>query len=141
MQSLWCNECVVSWAADPVLDTPPQVMTHLHDVCSPGVSPLGHYYVPLLRAEDTSSPVIGELWSSDQTAEAPHVGHGGSSPRDPILTLRAFAGPLSPSKVSCCGSFWNQLLPVPARSAGCSRLFALCLVLETRSHGTPVSWQ
>ncbi|ELW66965.1 Ankyrin repeat and LEM domain-containing protein 2 [Tupaia chinensis] len=60
----------------------------------------GHYYVPLLRAED-SSPVIGELWSSDQTAEAsPTICHGGG-PRDPMLTLRAFAGPLSPSKPHC----------------------------------------
>ncbi|XP_046495745.1 ankyrin repeat and LEM domain-containing protein 2 [Equus quagga] len=67
----------------------------------------GHYYVPLLRAEDTSSPVIGELWSSDQTAEAPHVGHGGSSPRDPILTLRAFAGPLSPSKAEDFRRLWK----------------------------------
>ncbi|XP_058387149.1 ankyrin repeat and LEM domain-containing protein 2 [Diceros bicornis minor] len=67
----------------------------------------GQYYVPLLRAEDTSSPVIGELWSSDQTAEAPYVGHGGGSPRDPILTLRAFAGPLSPSKAEDFRRLWK----------------------------------
>lgn len=65
----------------------------------------GHFYVPLLRAEDTSSPVIGELWSSDQTAEAPHASHGGGGPRDPVLTLSAFAGPLSPAKVSRWGDF------------------------------------
>ena len=65
----------------------------------------GHYYVPLLRAEDTSSPVIGELWSSDQTGEVSHIGHTGGFPKDPVLTLRAFAGPLSPSKVSICGRF------------------------------------
>ncbi|KAI5166321.1 ankyrin repeat and LEM domain-containing protein 2 [Manis pentadactyla] len=67
----------------------------------------GHYYVPLLRAEDTSSPVIGELWSSDQTAEASHMGHSGGGPRDPVLTLRAFAGPLSPSKAEDFRRLWK----------------------------------
>ncbi|XP_062941204.1 ankyrin repeat and LEM domain-containing protein 2 isoform X2 [Cynocephalus volans] len=67
----------------------------------------GHYYVPLLRAEDTSSPVIGELWSSDQTAEASHTGRFGGSPRDPVLTLRAFAGPLSPSKAEDFRKLWK----------------------------------
>uniref|UniRef100_H0WUM8 Ankyrin repeat and LEM domain-containing protein 2 n=1 Tax=Otolemur garnettii TaxID=30611 RepID=H0WUM8_OTOGA len=70
----------------------------------------GHYYVPLLRAEDTSSPVIGELWSSDQGAESSPGGRYGGSPRDPVLTLRAFAGPLSPSKkhafLTCC---WDKI--------------------------------
>lgn len=56
--------------------------------------------MPLLRAEDTSSPVIGELWSSDQKAETSNADHYRSSPRDPVMTLRAFVGPLSPSKVS-----------------------------------------
>lgn len=55
--------------------------------------------MPLLRAEDTS-PVIGELWSSDQKAETSNADHYRSSPRDPVMTLRAFVGPLSPSKVS-----------------------------------------
>ncbi|XP_077619700.1 ankyrin repeat and LEM domain-containing protein 2 [Crocuta crocuta] len=67
----------------------------------------GHYYVPLLRAEDTSSPVIGELWSSDQMTETCHVGHGGGGPRDPVLTLRAFAGPLSPSKAEDFRRLWK----------------------------------
>ncbi|CAK6439918.1 unnamed protein product [Pipistrellus nathusii] len=67
----------------------------------------GHYYVPLLRAEDTSSPVIGELWSPDQTAETTHVSHGGGSPRDPVLTLRAFAGPMSPAKARDFRRFWK----------------------------------
>ncbi|XP_045881512.1 ankyrin repeat and LEM domain-containing protein 2 [Meles meles] len=67
----------------------------------------GHYYVPLLRAEDTSSPVIGELWSSDQTTETSHIGHGGGGPRDPVLTLRAFAGPLSPSKAEDFRKLWK----------------------------------
>ncbi|XP_063568439.1 ankyrin repeat and LEM domain-containing protein 2 isoform X4 [Pongo abelii] len=67
----------------------------------------GHYYVPLLRAEDTSSPVIGELWSPDQTAEASHVSRYGGSPRDPVLTLRAFAGPLSPAKAEDFRRLWK----------------------------------
>ncbi|XP_066870741.1 ankyrin repeat and LEM domain-containing protein 2 isoform X2 [Kogia breviceps] len=67
----------------------------------------GHYYVPLLRAEDTSSPVIGELWSSDHMGEVSHIGHSGGGPRDPILTLRAFAGPLSPSKAEDFRRLWK----------------------------------
>ncbi|XP_027432999.1 ankyrin repeat and LEM domain-containing protein 2 isoform X1 [Zalophus californianus] len=67
----------------------------------------GHYYVPLLRAEDTSSPVIGELWSSDQTTKTSHIGHGGGGPGDPVLTLRAFAGPLSPSKAEDFRRLWK----------------------------------
>lgn len=67
----------------------------------------GHYYVPLLRAEDTSSPVIGELWSSDHPGEVSHISHGGGGPRDPVLTLRAFAGPLSPSKAEDFRRLWK----------------------------------
>ncbi|XP_012512716.1 PREDICTED: ankyrin repeat and LEM domain-containing protein 2 isoform X1 [Propithecus coquereli] len=67
----------------------------------------GHYYVPLLRAEDTSSPVIGELWSSDQAAQSSPGGRYGGSPRDPVLTLRAFAGPLSPSKAEDFRKLWK----------------------------------
>ncbi|KAG8515044.1 Ankyrin repeat and LEM domain-containing protein 2, partial [Galemys pyrenaicus] len=67
----------------------------------------GHYYVPLLRAEDMSSPVIGELWSSDQTAQASHARPGGGGPRDPVLTLRAFVGPLSPSKAEDFRRLWK----------------------------------
>jgi len=55
-----------------------------------------------LRAEDNSSaPVIGVPWSPDQTDESPqrtlskYIG----SPKDPVLSIRAFAGPMSPSKV------------------------------------------
>ncbi|XP_031193172.1 ankyrin repeat and LEM domain-containing protein 2 isoform X2 [Mastomys coucha] len=75
---------------------------------------LGHYYVPLLRAEDTS-PVIGELWSSDQKAEASCADHCRSSPRDPVMTLRAFAGPLSPSKAEDFRKLWKT---PPRKKAG-----------------------
>uniref|UniRef100_H0WD47 Ankyrin repeat and LEM domain-containing protein 2 n=1 Tax=Cavia porcellus TaxID=10141 RepID=H0WD47_CAVPO len=63
----------------------------------------GHYYVPLLRADDTSSP----LWSSDQTAEFSPPGCCGVDPRDPVLTLRAFAGPLSPAKAEDFRKLWK----------------------------------
>ncbi|XP_005085355.1 ankyrin repeat and LEM domain-containing protein 2 isoform X1 [Mesocricetus auratus] len=76
---------------------------------------MGHYYVPLLRAEDTSSPVIGEPWSSDQRAEASNADHGRNSPRDPVMTLRAFAGPLSPSKAEDFRKRWKT---PPRKKAG-----------------------
>lgn len=75
---------------------------------------MGHYYVPLLRAEDTS-PVIGELWSSDQKAEASSADHCRSSPRDPVMTLRAFVGPLSPSKAEDFRKLWKT---PPRKKAG-----------------------
>lgn len=67
----------------------------------------GHYYVPLLRAEDSSSPVIGELWSADQAAEHSLNHHSFGGPRDPVLTLRAFVGPLSPSKAEDFRRLWK----------------------------------
>ncbi|XP_012927329.1 ankyrin repeat and LEM domain-containing protein 2 isoform X2 [Heterocephalus glaber] len=67
----------------------------------------GHYYVPLLRADNTSSPVIGELWSSAQTAEALPAGRCGANPRDPVQTVRAFAGPLSPAKAEDFRKLWK----------------------------------
>ncbi|KAL1768476.1 ankyrin repeat and LEM domain-containing protein 2 isoform X1 [Sigmodon hispidus] len=76
---------------------------------------MGHYYVPLLRAEDTSSPVIGELWSSDQRTEASNTDHCRSSPRDPVMTLRAFVGPLSPSKAEDFRKLWKT---PPRKKAG-----------------------
>ncbi|XP_038202637.1 ankyrin repeat and LEM domain-containing protein 2 isoform X2 [Arvicola amphibius] len=76
---------------------------------------MGHYYVPLLRAEDTSSPVIGELWSSDQKAETSNADHYRSSPRDPVMTLRAFVGPLSPSKAEDFRKLWKT---PPRKKAG-----------------------
>ncbi|KAK7806438.1 hypothetical protein U0070_017975 [Myodes glareolus] len=75
---------------------------------------MGHYYVPLLRAEDTS-PVIGELWSSDQKAETSNADHYRSSPRDPVMTLRAFVGPLSPSKAEDFRKLWKT---PPRKKAG-----------------------
>ncbi|XP_060048675.1 ankyrin repeat and LEM domain-containing protein 2 [Erinaceus europaeus] len=67
---------------------------------------MGHYYVPLLRAED-SPPVIGELWSADQTAADSPVCHRAGSPRDPAPTLRAYVGPLNPSKAENFRRLWK----------------------------------
>lgn len=60
------------------------------------------FYVPLLRAEDnTLPPVIGAPWcpgaqeSCDQSLEQDRVM---DSPKNPIMTIRAFVGPLSSAK-------------------------------------------
>ncbi|NWX97084.1 ANKL2 protein, partial [Nothoprocta ornata] len=70
----------------------------------------GRYYVPLLRADDNSSaPVIGAPWSPDQTDNSPQTSlpmyHG--SPKDPVLSIRAFAGPMSPSKAEEFRRLWK----------------------------------
>ncbi|XP_078010376.1 ankyrin repeat and LEM domain-containing protein 2 isoform X2 [Phascolarctos cinereus] len=69
----------------------------------------GHYYVPLLRAEDNSSPVIGDIWTSDQADGRPPMStpRFGGSPKDPVLSVRAFAGPLSPSKAEDFRRLWK----------------------------------
>ncbi|NXY84473.1 ANKL2 protein, partial [Alcedo cyanopectus] len=70
----------------------------------------GQYYVPLLRAEDNSSaPVIGAPWSPDQTDESPQriLSKYTGSPKDPVLSIRAFAGPMSPSKAEEFRRLWK----------------------------------
>ncbi|NXH71651.1 ANKL2 protein, partial [Hydrobates tethys] len=70
----------------------------------------GRYYVPLLRAEDNSSaPVIGAPWSPDQTDDSPQrtLSKYTGSPKDPVLSLRAFAGPMSPSKAEEFRRLWK----------------------------------
>ncbi|XP_015279266.1 PREDICTED: ankyrin repeat and LEM domain-containing protein 2 [Gekko japonicus] len=70
----------------------------------------GQYYVPLFRAEDNASaPVIGAPWSPDQTEDSPHVSlpRYVGSPKDPVLTVRAYAGPVSPSKAEEFRRLWK----------------------------------
>ncbi|KFQ28446.1 Ankyrin repeat and LEM domain-containing protein 2, partial [Mesitornis unicolor] len=70
----------------------------------------GRYYVPLLRAEDNSSaPVIGAPWSPDQTDDSPQrtLSKYAGSPKDPVLSIRAFAGPMSPSKAEEFRRLWK----------------------------------
>lgn len=62
-------------------------------------------YVPLMRSEDNIVPaVIGQPWSPDvsKTTDMPRITN---SPRDPSMSVKACAGPMSPSDVnsnSCC---------------------------------------
>ncbi|XP_074897610.1 ankyrin repeat and LEM domain-containing protein 2 isoform X2 [Buteo buteo] len=70
----------------------------------------GRYYVPLLRAEDNSSaPVIGAPWSPDQIDDSPQrtLSKYTGSPKDPVLSIRAFAGPMSPSKAEEFRRLWK----------------------------------
>ncbi|XP_054852572.1 ankyrin repeat and LEM domain-containing protein 2 isoform X2 [Eublepharis macularius] len=70
----------------------------------------GQYYVPLFRAEDNASaPVIGAPWSPDQTEGSPHFSLPRyiGSPKDPVLTVRAYAGPMSPSKAEDFRRLWK----------------------------------
>ncbi|NXK32683.1 ANKL2 protein, partial [Piprites chloris] len=70
----------------------------------------GRYYVPLLRAEDNSSaPVIGAPWSPDQMDDGPQrtLFKYPGSPKDPVLSIRAFAGPMSPSKAEEFRRLWK----------------------------------
>ncbi|XP_039627400.1 ankyrin repeat and LEM domain-containing protein 2 [Polypterus senegalus] len=67
-------------------------------------------YVPLLRATDNSSPaVIGTPWSPDpqETAFSPFSPRNMGSPKDPVMAVRAFAGPLSPSKADEFRKIWK----------------------------------
>ncbi|KAJ6656514.1 hypothetical protein lerEdw1_003639 [Lerista edwardsae] len=70
----------------------------------------GQYYVPLFRAEDNASaPVIGVPWSPDQTDDSPQASlpRYFGSPKDPVLTVRAYAGPMSPSKAEDFRRLWK----------------------------------
>ncbi|KAF7240724.1 Ankyrin repeat and LEM domain-containing protein 2 [Varanus komodoensis] len=70
----------------------------------------GQYYVPLFRAEDNASaPVIGSPWSPDQTDAGPHAAlpRYFVSPKEPVLSLRAYAGPMSPSKAEEFRRLWK----------------------------------
>ncbi|KAB5528232.1 hypothetical protein PHYPO_G00137960 [Pangasianodon hypophthalmus] len=73
-----------------------KIMEYLEDRC----------YVPLLRAADNSAqPVIGAPWSPEPMENrSPQLPR---SPRDPVMTVRAFAGPLSPSKADEFRRVWK----------------------------------
>uniref|UniRef100_A0A8B9J8U6 Ankyrin repeat and LEM domain-containing protein 2 n=1 Tax=Astyanax mexicanus TaxID=7994 RepID=A0A8B9J8U6_ASTMX len=64
------------------------------------------FYVPLLRAADNSSqPVIGAPWSPEPLENrSPRLPR---SPMDPVMAVRAFAGPLSPSKADEFRKVWK----------------------------------
>ncbi|KAM4051164.1 ankyrin repeat and LEM domain-containing protein 2 isoform 2-T2 [Anomaloglossus baeobatrachus] len=67
----------------------------------------GHFYVPLLRAEDNSSfPVIGIPWSPEQPDILSQPRYC-ASPKDPLLAVKAFAGPMSPTKAEDFRRIWK----------------------------------
>ncbi|XP_059192617.1 ankyrin repeat and LEM domain-containing protein 2 [Centropristis striata] len=64
-------------------------------------------FIPLLRATDnTSQPVIGGLWSPESSESFSLIEHR-RSPMDPMMTVTAFAGPLSPSKANDFRRSWK----------------------------------
>ncbi|KAL0979223.1 hypothetical protein UPYG_G00182340 [Umbra pygmaea] len=67
-------------------------------------------FIPLLRATDNSiQPVIGGPWSPEPSENIPHSlsPRVTRSPMDPVMTVRAFAGPLSPSKAEEFRRVWK----------------------------------
>lgn len=70
----------------------------------------GQYYVPLIRSVDNSTlPVIGQPWSHDisQSPVAVKSMPSPMSPRDPVLSVKACAGPMSPSFASDFHKKWT----------------------------------
>ncbi|KAK9522372.1 hypothetical protein VZT92_018841 [Zoarces viviparus] len=65
-------------------------------------------FIPLLRATDnTSQPVIGGLWSPESSECLSLTQRHTRSPMDPVMTVTAFAGPLSPSKADDFRRSWK----------------------------------
>ncbi|XP_068559992.1 ankyrin repeat and LEM domain-containing protein 2 [Cebidichthys violaceus] len=65
-------------------------------------------FIPLLRATDnTSQPVIGGLWSPESSESLSLTQRHTRSPMDPVMTVTAFAGPLSPSKANDFRRSWK----------------------------------
>ncbi|XP_045205829.2 uncharacterized protein LOC123558022 [Mercenaria mercenaria] len=67
----------------------------------------GQCYVPLMRSDDnTVTPVIGQPWSPDvsKSTDMPRIT---SSPRDPSMSVRACAGPMSPSEAGLFHKRWT----------------------------------
>ncbi|KAJ8384932.1 hypothetical protein AAFF_G00197400 [Aldrovandia affinis] len=68
------------------------------------------YYIPLLRAADNSSqPVIGAPWSPEPLEPISDllVPSLIGSPTDPVMEVRAFSGPFSPSKAEEFRRMWK----------------------------------
>uniref|UniRef100_A0A665X337 Ankyrin repeat and LEM domain-containing protein 2 n=1 Tax=Echeneis naucrates TaxID=173247 RepID=A0A665X337_ECHNA len=65
-------------------------------------------YIPLLRAIDnTSQPIIGAPWSPESSENLSLIHRHTRSPMDPLMTVTAFAGPLSPSKADDFRRSWK----------------------------------
>ncbi|MFT7808403.1 ankyrin repeat and LEM domain-containing protein 2 isoform X1 [Arapaima gigas] len=81
-------------------ETKEKISEYLEDRC----------YVPLLRATDNSSqPVVGVPWSPELLESGPHslIPRLTGSPKDPVMAVRAFVGPLSPSKAEEFHRVWK----------------------------------
>lgn len=75
-----------------------KIIDYLEDRC----------YVPLLRAADnTCQPIIGAPWSPESSESIPLIHCHMRSPMDPLMTVTAFAGPLSPSKADEFRRSWK----------------------------------
>nr|XP_046241698.1 ankyrin repeat and LEM domain-containing protein 2 [Scatophagus argus]XP_046241699.1 ankyrin repeat and LEM domain-containing protein 2 [Scatophagus argus]XP_046241700.1 ankyrin repeat and LEM domain-containing protein 2 [Scatophagus argus]XP_046241701.1 ankyrin repeat and LEM domain-containing protein 2 [Scatophagus argus]XP_046241702.1 ankyrin repeat and LEM domain-containing protein 2 [Scatophagus argus] len=71
-------------------------------------------YIPLLRATDnTSQPIIGAPWSPESSEGLSLIQRHARSPIDPVMTVTAFAGPLSPSKAD---DFWRSWKTPPRKA-------------------------
>ncbi|XP_056152518.1 ankyrin repeat and LEM domain-containing protein 2 [Lampris incognitus] len=67
-------------------------------------------YIPLLRATDNSfQPIIGASWSPESSESHSHsvIPWQARCPIDPVMTVKAFAGPLSPSKANDFRRAWK----------------------------------
>ncbi|XP_050930998.1 ankyrin repeat and LEM domain-containing protein 2 isoform X1 [Lates calcarifer] len=75
-----------------------KIIDYLEDRC----------FIPLLRATDnTSQPIIGAPWSPESSESLSLIQRHTRSPMDPLMTVTAFAGPLSPSKAKDFRRFWK----------------------------------
>uniref|UniRef100_A0A8C6TWR2 Ankyrin repeat and LEM domain-containing protein 2 n=1 Tax=Neogobius melanostomus TaxID=47308 RepID=A0A8C6TWR2_9GOBI len=65
-------------------------------------------YIPLLRAADnTCQPIIGASWSPEPSESLSLIHCHMRSPMDPMMTVAAFAGPLSPLKADDFRRTWK----------------------------------
>ncbi|XP_047449051.1 ankyrin repeat and LEM domain-containing protein 2 isoform X2 [Mugil cephalus] len=79
-------------------DVKQKISEYLEDRC----------YIPLLRATDnTSQPIIGAAWSPESSETLSLIQRHTRSPMDPMMTVTAFAGPLSPSKADDFRRSWK----------------------------------
>lgn len=75
-----------------------KIIDYLEDRC----------YIPLLRAADnTCQPIIGAPWSPELSENLSLIHCHMRSPVDPMMTVTAFAGPLSPSKADDFRRTWK----------------------------------
>ena len=71
----------------------------------------GQYFVPLLRSEDNSSqPFIGTPWSPESSRCGVNLPPMSWSPKDPLMAVKACAGPMTPSKVECHNFFLTEVV-------------------------------